>query len=194
MKEEGIVLSPDYFKRDTVQVAQELLGKVLIHKTDDEIYRGIITETEAYHGEQDLACHCSKGLTKRTAVMYGKPGRIYVYLIYGMYEMLNFVTMEEGFPAAVLIRGLKEVEVSRNMQDFEPIIEPADGPGKLTKRMKITRDYNEKELSEKTGLYVMDYGIHVPNQKVISTPRIGINYAKEWKDKPWRFYIKNRKD
>jgi len=192
MDKKESLLGPQFFKRDTEKVARDLLGKMLIHEKDNKIYRALISETEAYHGLEDLACHCSKGKTPRTEVMFGEPGRIYVYLIYGMYEMLNIVTMEEGFPAAVLIRGVKDLEVSTNSGDFISVDAPTDGPGKLTKRMGITRNYNKKELSKSTGLYVIDKGIIVPGKEIVTGPRIGIDYAGEWKHKPWRFYIKNK--
>ncbi len=186
------LLTSSFFERDTLQVAHELLGKYLYRKIENKIYRAMISETEAYHGTEDLACHCSKGKTPRTEVMFGKAGKIYVYLIYGMYEMLNFVTMEEGFPAAVLIRGVKNLEISTDGKNFIPIDLPTDGPGKLTKRMQITRDLNKRSVDEKIDLYIMDHGIKIPEKLIGSAPRIGIDYAGKWKDKPWRFYIKNK--
>ncbi len=180
------MLNRDFFERDTRIVAKELIGKWLYRKTPTGIYRALIAETEAYHGQDDLGCHCSKGVTPRTKVMFGPPGHIYVYLIYGMYEMLNFVTMPEGFPAAVLIRGLYRLEFSTSEKSsFQPLHLKTDGPGKLTRTLKITRNLNSKKLHPETGIWIENAGIE-PG-KIITTPRIGIDYAKEWKHKPWRY-------
>jgi DNA-3-methyladenine glycosylase len=187
------ILKSDFFDRSTQDVARDLLGKTLYHQIDDKIYKAIITETEAYHGEEDLACHCSKGKTQRTSVMFDIPGKIYVYLIYGMYEMLNFVTMHRDFPAAVLIRGVDNLQVSEKGKDFFPVPGLTNGPGKLTKRMEINRFYNNKKLGIETGLYVVDEGIVVPEDEIYTSTRIGIDYAGEWKNKPWRFYINKMK-
>ncbi len=189
MKAKNPILPPDFFNRDTTIVAREILGKVLYRRDGDQIYKAVITETEAYHGTEDLACHCSKGLTPRTEVMFGPPGHIYIYLIYGMYHMLNFVTMPEDFPSAVLIRGVKDLQISTNGKNFKPLPVKTDGPGKLTKQMRITRDLNQKKISPETQLWVADEGIVIPNRKIKTGKRIGIDYAQEWKDKPWRFFI-----
>src|SRR3989344_7227500 len=114
-------LNREFFNRNTVVVARELLGKYLVRKIGSKIVRAKITETEAYCGPRDLACHASRGMTPRTKVMFGPPGRAYIYLIYGMYHCLNIVTEKEGYPAAVLIRGC----------------ELADGPGKTCRDLKI---------------------------------------------------------
>ncbi len=179
------MIDTKFFERQTEIVARELLGKYLYRQTDKGIYRAVISETEAYHGEEDLGCHCSKGLTPRTRVMFGPPGHIYVYLIYGMYEMLNFVTMPEGFPAAVLIRGLAFPEISfDNGKNFEPLPVKTNGPGKLTRAFEITRKLNSLPLHPDTGLW-LENGIKPV--KIKTTPRIGIDYAREWKHKPWRY-------
>ncbi len=187
MKVKNTILPPDFFNRDTKKVARDLLGKVLYHQSGNQLFRAVITETEAYHGTTDLACHCSKGVTPRTEVMFGNPGHIYIYLIYGMYQMLNFVTMPQGFPAAVLIRGVKDLQVSQNGKDFKPLNIKTDGPGKLTKQMQIDKKLNKKLIAPESNLWVVDEGILVPDNQVVKTKRIGIDYAKEWKDKPWRF-------
>jgi len=182
-------LKPDFFARDTIEVAKDLLGKVLYRQIGQQVYRGIITETEAYHGETDLACHCSKGKTNRTGVMYDAPGHIYVYLIYGMYYMLNFVTMPKDFPAAVLIRGISNLQVSENGQTFQNLNIKTDGPGKLTKHLHIDKSLNALTLHPDTGLWVVDEQITIPKKQIISGKRIGIDYAKEWADIPWRFQV-----
>lgn len=165
------ILQPSWFERDTVEVARDLLGKHLVFSGNRETVSLPITETEAYVGSHDLACHASKGRTPRTEVMYGPPGRWYIYLIYGMYDMLNIVTMEKGHPAAVLIRG----------------VEGYNGPGKLTKALGITRELNSQIASRKSRLWIEDKNIHVSEERIEITPRIGVDYAKEWATKPYRF-------
>jgi DNA-3-methyladenine glycosylase len=181
------MLKPDFFYRDTRLVAKELLGKVLYRKIDGRIFRGIISETEAYHGTDDLACHCSKGKTARTEIMFAGGGKMYIYLIYGMYDMLNFTTMPEGFPAAVLIRGLMHAEYFSEKQ-WQALSRPTDGPGKLTKQFRITRDLNARNIHPDSGLWVADENIR-PSE-ILQTPRIGVDYAGEWKHRPWRYVIK----
>lgn len=163
-------LRQSFFMGDVLDAAPMLLGKVLIRQFDDgSTIRLRITETEAYRGEDDLGCHASKGRTKRTDVMYHQGGRIYVYLIYGIYWMLNIVTSEEGFPAAALIRGLEGI----------------DGPGRVGKALLLDKSFNGEELSTSPRLWIEDDGSMWPFR---TAPRIGIDYAgKEWASKPWRF-------
>ncbi len=133
----------------------------------------MITEVEAYDGVNDLACHASKGRTARTEVMFSEAGVWYVYLIYGMYNMLNIVTSEREYPAAVLIRG----------------VEGIDGPGRLTRVLGVTLDINALPATESTGLWIEDRGIIIDPETIRTTPRIGVEYAGEWATKPWRFLI-----
>lgn len=165
-------LSHDFFNRPTVSVAQELLGKIMVFGQ----MAGIITETEAYVGREDPACHAARGKTPRNAVMFGPAGYTYVYFIYGMYYCLNFVTEGKGSPAAVLIRGLM-------------LIEPAplhlNGPGKLCRHLRITRDHNGLDLIENQDFYVKESSL-TPSYE--STPRIGIRRGQE---KLWRFIVKS---
>jgi DNA-3-methyladenine glycosylase len=171
----GIVmerLEKDFFARDVLEVAPDLLGKLLVrHFPNGNEMHLIITETEAYRGEEDLACHASKGRTERTEVMYLEGGHIYVYLIYGMYWMLNFVTSIENNPQAVLIRGVKNI----------------NGPGRLTKHLNIDKSFNCEDLCTSDRLYICDN----PGKIFYKTaPRIGIDYAgKIWANKPWRFTL-----
>lgn len=166
-------LPEDFFNRDTRTVARELLGKYLVHRYQGKEIALMITETEAYVGVHDKASHAYKGRTKRTEVMFGPAGRWYIYLIYGMHWMLNIVTKHEGYPAAVLIRGARG----------------CGGPGKLTKTLYISKKYHEKRASKKTGLWIEDRGTIIPRQCIIRAPRIGVAYAEEWKDKPYRYLI-----
>ena len=163
------ILPPEFFKRDVLDVAPDLLGKYIVRKYDDgRIERFRITEVEAYRGEEDKACHASKGRTKRTEVMYHEGGKIYVYLIYGMYWLLNLVTGNENEPQAVLIRG----------------VEGISGPGKLGRKLQLSADfYGESLPSEKIRME----SDGKPQPPYIVTPRIGVEYAEEWADKPWRF-------
>ena len=152
---------------------------------------GKIVETEAYVGPHDLACHASKGRTARTEVMFGPPGHAYVYFIYGVYYCLNIVTEEVGHASAVLIRALEPVEGLELMQKkrgTEKIHSLASGPGKLCLAMAIDKALNGADMSRGNVLYVEDRG--EPRPKILATPRIGVDYAGKWKDKPWRFLIR----
>jgi len=164
-------LNKDFFYRDVLDVAPELLGKYIVTKRNNTISEFLITEVEAYRGSEDLACHASKGRTPRTEIMYHEGGKIYVYLIYGMYWMLNFVTGEKDNPQAALIRGIKGY----------------NGPGKLTKKLEVNRSFYAEDLNTSKRIWLVDKNI---NPSYISTPRIGIDYAGEyWKKKPWRFLL-----
>ena len=170
-------LNRKFFARDAEMVARELLGKVLVRKFPDGTRKGgMIVETEAYVGAEDLASHASQGRrTKRNEVMYGPPGRAYVYFTYGLHWLLNTVTAAVDDPQAVLIRGL----------------DIASGPARLTKLLQVDGDFNGEDLVKSKELYLEDQGIKVKDNKVEVTPRIGIDYAKEWKDKPLRFVLKD---
>ena len=166
-------LTASFFRNDVLDVAPQLLGKKIVRVyPDGKYFEYIITETEAYRGEDDLACHASKGRTPRTETMYLDGGHIYVYLIYGMYWMLNFVTSVPNNPQAVLIRG----------------VEGLAGPGKLTKQMGIDKSFNRQNLDISDNLFVTE-GLYKTN--FITAPRVGINYAGDyWKNVPWRFILK----
>lgn len=167
-------LNKAFFDRDALLVAPELVGKILVRQFEDgQQIRLRITETEAYCGEKDKGCHASKGKTPRTEVMYMEAGTIYIYLIYGMYQMLNFVTEKENLPHAVLIRGAGEF----------------NGPGKLTKALKITGILNRKNICTNGELWIEDDGYKAD---ISTAPRIGIDYAgEEWASKPWRYIDSN---
>lgn len=172
-------LPSSFYERDTIAVAKDLLGCYLVHH-DGEVERvGKIVEVEAYLGQQDLACHSSKGLTKRTEVMFGPAGFAYVYMIYGMYYCTNIVTESEGVGSAVLIRALEPVK---------NISERTHGPGLLSKAMRIDKKHNSHDL-QSDCLYVAHADLS-KDFMIMERPRIGVHYAKEWADKPLRFYIK----
>lgn len=170
-------LPREFYNRNTETVAQALLGCHLVHSMDGVERMGKIVETEAYLGEHDLACHASKGKTKRTTTMFGPPGFAYVYLIYGIYHCFNVVTEEDGVGAAVLIRALEPVA---------NISERTSGPGLLCKAMMIDRDHNAHDLLSDT-LFITNEN-YQPSP-ISAGPRIGVSYAKEWADKPLRFYL-----
>ena len=161
-------LGMDFYHRPCVEVARDLVGKILVH--NGKSLR--ITETEAYCGESDTACHASRGRTKRTEVMYREAGTVYIYLCYGMHWMLNIVTGEEDQPEAVLIRACEE----------------APGPGKLTKALGITGEQNRSSVVTSESLWVEDDGLRCP---ILRDKRVGIGYAtQEDQDRLWRFRMK----
>ena len=174
-----------FYARDTLLVARDLIGKHLVRRLPDgTLLSGIINETEAYCGPQDLACHASKGRTARTSVMFGPPGHWYVYLIYGMYWCANLVTEQEDYPAAVLLRGVLAGP------ELPPGIK-TDGPGKLCRAFQIDKSVNwTPSFGDQAGVWVEDRCTAVPPSHVATTPRIGVAYAGEYKDKPWRFLWK----
>ena len=159
---------------DTVALARWLLGKALVRTTSRGRNVCMITEVEAYDGERDRACHANKGRTPRTEVMYQAGGIWYVYLCYGVHEMLNLVTGPADYPAAVLIRG----------------IDGMAGPGRLTKHLQIDRRLNSKPAHPDSGLHLEDTGLEVPRRQIKTGPRIGVHYAGPvWARKPWRFHF-----
>lgn len=194
-------LPPGFYNRPTLTVARELLGCRLVRILDGARLSGIITETEAYIGEADLGCHAKAGKTKRTQVMYGPPGRAYVYFTYGMHWLLNAVTEAEGFPAAVLIRAVvveqhrdSEVEdgisVVASRRGNVPARNWTDGPAKLTRAFGIDSQHNNIDLtSTDSGLWI-EPGIEIPDSSVTNSPRVGLYSVPEpWKSIPWRFRV-----
>lgn len=171
------ILSRSYFNRSTLIVARSLVGKYLVRCRGIDTIAGKIIEVEAYVGPHDKACHASKGRTARTDVLYGLPGISYVYFIYGMYHMLNVVTEEEEFPAAVLIRA---IEVEGKL---------IDGPGKVCRQLAIDRSLNRLDLTRGNQLWFEDRGGRIPTKRIGEFPRIGVHYAGEWARKPYRFRL-----
>lgn len=165
-------LDKEFFHRDCLEVAPDLVGKIVVSEIGGEQVRVRITETEAYRGEEDTACHAHKGRTKRTEVLYGESGTVYVYLCYGMHWLMNVVTGEKEQPQAVLFRA---------GEDYE-------GPARLTKRLGVTGEQNKTSFVTSKILWIEDDG---KRYEYTATKRVGINYAaKEDIDKPWRFILK----
>jgi len=169
------VLKKDFFQKDPFFVSENLIGKYLVRKIGKKVISLMINEIELYDGFLDKASHASKGKTERNAPMFGIAGYSYVYLVYGMYNMLNIVLGPKGHPSAILIRGAGEIK----------------GPGKLTNFLKIDRKFNNLPLSKKTGLWIEDKGVKISKKSIKRTPRIGVDYAGPvWAKKPYRFLLK----
>ena len=185
-----MILPRKFYNRPTLTVARELIGARLVRVLDGQKLVGLITETEAYISQKDLACHAKAGITPRTQVMFGEAGHAYVYFTYGNHWMLNVVTERAGFPAAVLIRAIQPIEgvdimlERRNGRD-------TFGPGKLCQAIGITKSENGIDLTgASSGLWI-EAGIKVPNSLVTKGPRVGLNNTPEpWLSKPWRFLVK----
>lgn len=176
-------LGRSFFARPTLTVAKDLLGKLIIRRIGQRVLVCRITETEAYRGEDDLACHASRGRTLRTEPLYGIPGTAYVYLIYGMYHCFNVVTERKDFPSAVLIRGCIPVTDDGEDEQSRTLI----GPGRLCRELEITRDQNGIDLTKNQTLWLADDGRRVRPREIERTPRIGVDYAKHCAAYPWRF-------
>ena len=187
------ILPRRFYNRPTLTVARELIGARLVRILDGVKLVGLITETEAYISEKDLACHAKAGLTPRTAPMFGEPGHAYVYFTYGNHWMLNAVTEREGFPAAVLIRAIQPIEGAEIMLERRHGRDTF-GPGKLTQALGITKSENQADLTETASGLWIEAGIQVPNSRVTKGPRVGLNSTPEpWLSKPWRFLVKGWK-
>ncbi|OKY77851.1 MAG: 3-methyladenine DNA glycosylase [Candidatus Methanohalarchaeum thermophilum] len=178
------MLSRAFYTRDAVEVAKNLLGKILVHKTSNSVLKGKIVETEAYCGEEDSACHASVGKTNRTEVMYRKGGIAYIYLIYGIHTMLNFVTNVEGIPEAVLIRavepieGLDKMKKNRGKQN-----NLTNGPGKVTEAFNIDMNLNGLDITKENRLWTKN---GYKADEIVKDQRIGVEDNSHL-----RFYIEN---
>lgn len=169
------VLNQKFFDRPVLVVAKDLLGKYIVRKIGKKEIALRVTEVEAYDGHKDKASHASRGKTERNKEMFGPAGYFYIYFTYGMHWMLNIVTGPENYPAAVLIRGTKEIV----------------GPARLTKFLKVGRIFNGKKAEPKTGLWFEDRGVKIPLKQILKTPRIGVAYAGPvWANKKYRFLLK----
>ncbi|MDE5945869.1 MAG: DNA-3-methyladenine glycosylase [Oscillospiraceae bacterium] len=162
-----------FFNRDCLEVAPDLVGKILVYRlSDGSEFRVRITETEAYRGEEDKACHASKGKTPRTEILYGESGKIYIYLCYGIHWLMNIVTGKKDMPQCVLIRAGENL----------------NGPAKLTKFLKIDKSLNGMSICESNDIWIEDDNFR---PGIITAPRVGIDYAGEyWKNIEWRFIAK----
>jgi DNA-3-methyladenine glycosylase len=194
---EVLRITRDFFARPTPDVARQLLGMRLVRVEGGLRLAGVITEAEAYRGEEDQACHARAGRTRRTEVMYGPPGHAYVYFTYGNHWMLNFVTEAEGFPAAVLIRAIRPeegLEVMAKRRQGQPFERWTDGPGKLCKALDIDGRHHGLDLCAPGAEISVEWGEAIPDSGVTIGPRVGLNNTPEpWKSMPWRFqYRKTR--
>ncbi len=183
-------LPREFYNRDTSKVARELLGKALVKFKGPEMVGGMIVETEAYYGRDDPASHAFGGKTPRSKIMFGIPGTAYVYLCYGMYYLLNFVTEPKEIPGAVLIRGLKPlwgIGVMKKRRNTDRKSSLADGPGKLTVAIGINKQDNGADIvTGENGLYISDYKKGNSGLNIAATGRIGI---KKGEDRMLRFLI-----
>ncbi|MDO8600924.1 MAG: DNA-3-methyladenine glycosylase [bacterium] len=167
------ILRGEFFNRPTLKVARELLGKFLVRKQGRKMVALMITDVEAYIGHRDRASHASRGKTARNALMFGQAGYWYIYFTYGMHWMLNIVTEGNGYPAAILIRGVQNIS----------------GPARITKFLKIDKKLNGKSALRVSGLWIEDRGVKVASRMIKKGKRVGVDYAGEWKNRPWRFFI-----
>jgi DNA-3-methyladenine glycosylase len=169
------VLTENFFEsKKTDKIAYDLIGKFLIRKIGRKSKAYMITEVEAYCGPEDKASHAHKGKTKRNEPMFNSAGRWYIYLVYGMHYMLNIVTGPKKYPAAILIRGLKNV----------------GGPGRVTKKLKIDKSLNNKKAIPKNNLWIEDRGVKINKKDIKKSARIGVDYAGPiWAKKKLRFFI-----
>lgn len=186
-RERAEPLSRAFYNRPATVVAREMLGARLVRILDGVRLSGLIIETEAYRGEEDLGCHAKAGRTARTSILYGPPGHAYVYFTYGMHWLLNAVTGPSGYPAAVLIRAIHPVEGIERMASRRAG-RGYDGPAKLTQAMEIGRAENGLDLTRKASSIWIEPGLRIEDSRVMTGPRVGLdNVPEPWKSKPWRF-------
>lgn len=193
-------LSDHFFQNtDVVSISRDLLGKFLVTNFDDQLTAGRIVETEAYRGPDDKACHAHLNrFTNRTKVMFKAGGVAYIYLCYGIHHLFNVVTAQKGMPHAVLIRaieptdGIELMQHRRKMNNLKPQL--TAGPGVMSKALGISKSYTGISLTHPDSpIWIEDRQLPVDPENICSGPRIGIDYAEECKDWPWRFWIKNNK-
>lgn len=187
------LLERSFFEQPTLQVARSLLGAKLVREIDGHCIAGIITETEAYIGSEDLGCHASRGKTARNEVMFGEAGHAYIYFTYGMHWLLNAVTEREGFPAAVLIRSIHPIygiEMIAQRRGNIPPSQWTNGPAKLCQALGIDGRLNGIDLCSPSSPLRIEEGKPIADEKVKTSARIGLNSVPQpWKDIPWRFYV-----
>lgn len=195
----SIVLPYNFYRRDdVVQISRDLLGKVLCTRIEGkQLTSGIITETEAYRGRDDKACHAHGKRTKRTEIMYHEGGKAYVYLCYGIHHLFNIVTNTDGIADAILVRAVEPIEglelmlERRGKEKIAPAL--TAGPGRTSQSLGITTDYYGLDLTAKDTIWIEDRGDTIKNKKIKSSPRIGVDYAGEDAKRPWRFFIEGSK-
>lgn len=187
-----------FFDRNALVVARELLGMRLVRFENGSRIAGLIIETEAYRGKEDLGCHCRHGITPRTQVMFGTPGHAYVYFTYGMHWMLNFVVEETGYPAAVLIRAIFPVEglkIIQQRRGKQTRLNWVNGPAKICQALNIDKSMNGADICEPEAVLFVEKGINIPEASVTQTPRVGLYTVPEpWKSIPWRFVVDSSLD
>jgi DNA-3-methyladenine glycosylase len=189
-----MILPRTFYQQDTNAAAKALLGKILVHETPEGTVAGRIVETEAYRGPEDLAAHSSGGRrTARNEVMYGPKGHAYVYFIYGLYFCFNVTAGNvEGKPEAVLFRAIEPVDgVELMAKRRNGAANLANGPSRLCMAMDVSKAHNGVDMTE-SALYILDAS-PVPFEEIVESARIGVDYGKEYKDKPWRYYIKGNR-
>ncbi len=196
-----IKLKNEFYEQNTLKLAKALLGKYLVRNYNKITLVGKIVETEAYYGPNDLASHASKGKTERTKIMFDRSGLAYIYLIYGMYYCFNITTEKENFPAAILIRAIEPIEGIKQMYKNRNLslahypklnTQVASGPGKLCQAFKIDKHLNGENLVTSQRIYLAKNNKEIINSSQIKkAKRIGVDYAGKYKDKLWRFYLKN---
>ncbi len=193
-------LGPLFYQRtDVVELSKELLGKILVTRFDGLTTAGMIVETEAYRAPDDKACHAHLNrYTERTKVMFEAGGVAYVYLCYGIHHLFNVVTGQKGMAHAILIRGIEPVEgidqmlERRGFEQLKPQL--TAGPGVMSKALGIHKSMTGSSLVDpESKMYIEDRGIPISPQEIIASPRVGIDYAEECADWPWRFRIRNNR-
>jgi len=187
-----MILPASFYSRSTLKVVEDLIGKVLVRKSEEGLTSGVIVEAEAYTGEDDPASYAFSGRTKRSEIMYGPPGRAFVHFTYGMHHMLNLVTEREEFPAAILIRALEPregISLMKKRRQTEELINLCSGPAKICQAFGIDRSHNGVSLSSSRSPLFINDGERREKRKeeLIWTSRIGIG---EGKDRLWRAYLK----
>jgi len=174
-----------FYLRPTLTVAKDLLGKNIVRKIGNRKLKARIVETEAYLGPKDMAAHTFGGkVTKRNKTVFKKGGHIYIYLCYGLHWQLNFVTRKKGVPECILIRAAEPVSKRK-------IVGKTNGPGKLCRWFGLDKSFDKEDLVNSKRIWLETDGDKIKKSQILSSERIGIEYAKEWARKPWRFYLRN---
>jgi DNA-3-methyladenine glycosylase len=196
----GNRLSRVFFLRENVElIAKELLGKFLFSRVSGHVAGGMIVETEAYRGPDDKASHAfNNKRTSRTEPMFAMGGTSYIYLCYGIHHLFNVVTAPEGIPHAILIRAIEPTAnipiMLKRRGIFKLQRRLTAGPGTLTQALGLTTGFSGFDMMEtESPVWIMDHGIVIPEEEIIASPRVGVDYAEECKDWPWRFRILNSK-